>query len=694
MIASSYLLHKRHPSATVPWSCTLQPYLLDLKFPFGTSHSTTTSRNNALFSIKIGGITSYGEAGLPPKRKHVYCADLDDILTFVTSWERKVCTLLQNLSNPLPDPLQDVPLQMALPLRQALQSAGDNPWYTVVTCMLIAVHHCDVSLQGLSSATAGQAMVEIAVLSAVALQLGIPNYELLSVPSASLTATPTFYTASLNDDINVTLASTKFGQSFTPNIKIKLNNDLDQNRRILSSLNEWCQQQDVAQDTQIQWCVDANCAWTPSSAMDMLDILLPYQSCIVMIEQPFPVELMLHETSSTTQEREEWSQVKQAYNKAGFLIFADESMRTAQDLSKLVHVVNGVNIKMEKCGGYLNALQIIQLAQELQLDLWVGCMVGSMLNMNGAAALVGTKGIIGSDLDGSALVTEECQTWLTGGFTFHKGTIAMSTLAGMGLTMKNTFMVPRLQRWEVNWSSGRYSVPGQGFHQETVHPLLEKFSTPHLNLAPTDKVLVPLCGKSVDMLYFAQQGLSVTGLEAIPRAIHEFGTIVHGHSLVAEKVVVHGNATQHRWNMEETGDVCIVEGDAIEFKTGDQGPMDAIWDRGAVVALRPEDRCAYVAMCANAIKSGGRVLLCVVEHDLLKPSMDEDQNSTTTAAPYGPPYSFTADDVVALYQQGPFHLIEELSRTELIDEEPRWKSKGATFFNEVCYLLEKGDGNG
>jgi L-alanine-DL-glutamate epimerase-like enolase superfamily enzyme len=217
--------------------------------------------------------------------------------------------------------------------------------------------------------------------------------------------------------------------------------------------------------------------------MDMLDILLPYQSCIVMIEQPFPVELMLHETSSTTQEREEWSQVKQAYNKAGFLIFADESMRTAQDLSKLVHVVNGVNIKMEKCGGYLNALQIIQLAQELQLDLWVGCMVGSMLNMNGAAALVGTKGIIGSDLDGSALVTEECQTWLTGGFTFHKGTIAMSTLAGMGLTMKNTFMVPRLQRWEVNWSSGRYSVPGQGFHQETVHPLLEKFSTPHLNLA-------------------------------------------------------------------------------------------------------------------------------------------------------------------------------------------------------------------
>ena len=164
--------------------------------------------------------------------------------------------------------------------------------------------------------------------------------------------------------------------------------------------------------------------------MHMLDILLPYVQYIVMVEQPFPVELTLPNGGST-EEHQQWSQVKQAYNKAGFPIFADESMRVVGDIPRLVHLVNGVNIKMEKCGGYLNALHIASVARASGLDLWVGCMVGSMLCMNGAAALVGMEGIVGSDLDGAALVKDE--GLFTGGFTFSKGTICMSEKAGMGI---------------------------------------------------------------------------------------------------------------------------------------------------------------------------------------------------------------------------------------------------------------------
>ena len=68
--------------------------------------------------------------------------------------------------------------------------------------------------------------------------------------------------------------------------------------------------------------------------MHMLDILLPYVQYIVMVEQPFPVELTLPNGGST-EEHEQWSQVKQAYNKAGFPIFADESMRVVGDIPRL-----------------------------------------------------------------------------------------------------------------------------------------------------------------------------------------------------------------------------------------------------------------------------------------------------------------------------------------------------------------------
>ena len=68
----------------------------------------------------------------------------------------------------------------------------------------------------------------------------------------------------------------------------------------------------------------------------------------------------------------------------------------------------------------------------------------------------------------------------------------------------------RLERWHKGWDSGRYSVPGQGFHEAEPNRLLTKY-LPYMQLIPKDdilkqqRVLVPLCGKSVDMIYFANQ---------------------------------------------------------------------------------------------------------------------------------------------------------------------------------------------
>ena len=121
-----------------------------------------------------------------------------------------------------------------------------------------------------------------------------------------------------------------------------------------------------------------------------------------------------------------------------------------------------------------------------------------------------------------------------------------------------------------------------------------------------------------------------------------------------------------------------------------------MWDRGALVALRPDDRAAYVAMCAAALKPGKRILLAVVEHDLVaspEGGAAGDEDAASVPAPYGPPFSFTRSEVQALYEgrdgSGGFTVVEELARCDKLAEEPRWAGKGATLFREVCYLLER-----
>ena len=266
----------------------------------------------------------------------------------------------------------------------------------------------------------------------------------------------------------------------------------------------------------------------------------------------------------------------------------------------------------------------------------------------------------------------------------------------------------RLDRWQTNWNEGRYSIPGQGFHQATVHPYLEKF-LPLLNLVSTEhipnndifnqnRILLPLCGKTVDMIYLCGKKINVLGLEAVPRAIEEFGTIIDAVDTdpkgdLKQHILLHKEA-QHRWIPNNNGVINIIQGDAMTFEIDDKGPLDGIWDRGSLVAIRPEDRVLYVTMCSNAIKTNGRLLLSVVEHDIMQvqeETIKDDDGEVVNiipGIPYGPPYSFTATDVIDLYQ-GRFKLIKELIRENKLDDEPRWKSKGATKFEEVCYLLEK-----
>ena len=60
----------------------MELFTIKLKNPFGTSHSVTTSRNNALLTVNILNEEGNSECGLPPKKAHCYYSDYKDVENF------------------------------------------------------------------------------------------------------------------------------------------------------------------------------------------------------------------------------------------------------------------------------------------------------------------------------------------------------------------------------------------------------------------------------------------------------------------------------------------------------------------------------------------------------------------------------------------------------------------------------------
>src|SRR5690606_28019996 len=82
--------------------------------------------------------------------------------------------------------------------------------------------------------------------------------------------------------------------------------------------------------------------------------------------------------------------------------------------------------------------------------------------------------------------------------------------------------------WLERWRQGK-----TGFHQTRVTPLLAKY-WPGLGLSTDCRVLVPLCGKTIDMVWLAEQGHQVLGVDLSPLAIEQF---FDEHQLTPEKHV-------------------------------------------------------------------------------------------------------------------------------------------------------------
>jgi L-Ala-D/L-Glu epimerase len=135
--------------------------------------------------------------------------------------------------------------------------------------------------------------------------------------------------------------------------------------------------------------VDANTGWRPEDAVGLLPAL--ERLGVELIEQPFPAR------------RLDWLRDLQA--RSSLPIVADESAVTIEDLDALVGVVDGVNVKLAKCGGVGPAKRMLERARELGFRTFLGCMEETSIVIAASAAVASLADWV--DLDGCLLLADD-----------------------------------------------------------------------------------------------------------------------------------------------------------------------------------------------------------------------------------------------------------------------------------------------
>jgi thiopurine S-methyltransferase len=217
---------------------------------------------------------------------------------------------------------------------------------------------------------------------------------------------------------------------------------------------------------------------------------------------------------------------------------------------------------------------------------------------------------------------------------------------------------------DVNYWIEKWKKNDLGFHQEDFEPFLVKYFS---DIAP-GKVLVPLCGKSRDMIWLSNKGWEVIGVEASPLACRAF---------FEENGLKFEESSSGNFTKFTTGSITIYCGDFFDLPPNLVEGITAVYDRAALIALPVEKRKEYVNHIIRLASSASRnlkILLIGLEH-----SPDHK---------VGPPFSVDKTEIDALY--GASFQIKELEKEEekfLPARNPKFKN--LKMFETVYWLQQQ-----
>jgi len=217
--------------------------------------------------------------------------------------------------------------------------------------------------------------------------------------------------------------------------------------------------------------------------------------------------------------------------------------------------------------------------------------------------------------------------------------------------MKKEFWLERWERAEI------------GFHQDEVHPFLARYWN-RLAPAPGSKVFVPLCGKSLDMVWLRQKGHPVVGVELSPLAVEAF---------FDELGISPATSNSAHFQQCEADGIRILCGDFFNMTQADLDGAATVYDRASLIALPPEMRQRYAQHMLDILPAGARALLITFEYE--------------QSAMSGPPFAVTPEEVHALY--GARANVELLERADVLAENERFKARGLTRLHENIFMLTR-----
>ena len=222
---------------------------------------------------------------------------------------------------------------------------------------------------------AAKAALDIALMDWVGQKLGIPLYRYFGLDPGDAPLT----TFSIGIDTpEITRQKVREAEAF-PVLKIKVGLDTDE--ATIAA---------VRSVTAKPLRVDANEGWKDKEEAVRKINWLAGQG-VEFVEQPMPAA-MLEETR--------WVR-----ERVHLPLIADEACRQASDIPQLVGIYDGVNVKLDKCGGILEAFKMLQITRALGLKTMLGCMVSSSVSVTAAAHL--SPLVDYADLDGNLLIAND-----------------------------------------------------------------------------------------------------------------------------------------------------------------------------------------------------------------------------------------------------------------------------------------------
>ncbi len=209
------------------------------------------------------------------------------------------------------------------------------------------------------------------------------------------------------------------------------------------------------------------------------------------------------------------------------------------------------------------------------------------------------------------------------------------------------------QFWLDSWHEGGFKT---SFHRPDVHPYILKHLTPAVLRGK--RILVPLCGKSVDMVYFHQHADHVVGVELAEAAVYQF--------FEEQKIPF-----VRCGNRFEADGLTLICDNFLNLTQEDVGNIDLIYDRASLVALPNPMRLDYVHKIEELLPVGGQQFVNTLEYAPFRPE---------------PPFSVPQTDVQIYY--GLTHRIEHLE-APLVPHHGLMRVWGLAYVKEHGFLLTK-----